>query len=465
MLPEYLRDARIGILGFGVNHQALVRWLVEHGASEIVIYDESESARERIAAQGLPVEHVVGPDAFEQLDVEVLFRSPGIPPDRLELVQAREAGVHITSQLNLFFELCQAKIIGVTGSKGKGTTSTLIAKMLEAGSSESTVYLAGNIGSDPFEFLDKLRPTDRVVLELSSFQLIDIEHSPHIAVVLGITSDHLEYHKTQPAYVEAKTPIVRFQTEADHAILSAENSESLAFAELTRATVHYSATALPVEDGVHVHEGNFVQQVPGQSAEIVASTSDVQLLGEHNLGNAAAAIVVAKLCGVHNTAIQEALRSFTGLPHRIQLVHESAGVRWYDDSIATNNGAVIAAIRSFQAPILLIAGGSTKDLDYSELGSVIASSNVKQLLLIGQTAAEIAQAAEQHDYPTDRIFFAGTLDKAVEEAVSQSQDGDVVLLSPASASFDQFPNYKVRGDQFAALARATQIGGKDDGSR
>ncbi|MEK7184303.1 MAG: hypothetical protein AAB701_02175 [Patescibacteria group bacterium] len=160
MLPEYLRDARIGILGFGVNHQALVRWLVEHGASEIVIYDESESARERIAAQGLPVEHVVGPDAFEQLDVEVLFRSPGIPPDRLELVQAREAGVHITSQLNLFFELCPAKIIGVTGSKGKGTTSTLIAKMLEAGSSESTVYLAGNIGSDPLSFsISCVRPT------------------------------------------------------------------------------------------------------------------------------------------------------------------------------------------------------------------------------------------------------------------------------------------------------------------
>lgn len=453
MLPEYLRNTRIGILGFGVNHQALVRWLLQHGATEVVVYDQSESARQRILDQGLNVEMVLGSDAFNQFDVEVLFRSPGISPDREELVEARDAGVLITSQVNLFFELCQAKIIGVTGSKGKGTTSTLIARMLETGLPNSTIYLAGNIEKDPFEFLDDLRPSDIVVLELSSFQLVDLARSPQIAVVLGITSDHLEYHKTQPAYVEAKSSIVRHQTAADHAILFAENAESVRFAELTQAKVHYYAIELPVDDGVGIRDGDFLHFTPGIASEVVANVGDVRLRGTHNLGNVAAAIEAAVLCGVDAAAIQAALHSFTGLPHRIQLVHEANGISWYDDSIATNPGSVIAAIRSFLEPIILIAGGSDKGLDYEELGEVIASSNIKQLLLIGQTAGAIAQAAEQHDFPAERIVLAGDLQTAVKEAVRSARSGEVVLLSPASASFDQFPNYKVRGEQFALLAK------------
>jgi UDP-N-acetylmuramoylalanine--D-glutamate ligase len=453
MLPEYLRNTRIGILGFGVNHQALVRWLLNHGATDVVIYDESEAAKERISVQGLEVETVLGLGAFDQFDVEILFRSPGISPDRPELVKARESGVKITSQVNLFFELCPARIIGVTGSKGKGTTSTLIAEMLRAGLSDSTVYLAGNIEKDPFEFLDILQSNDIVVLELSSFQLVDLERSPQIAVVLGITSDHLEYHKTQPAYVEAKSAIVRYQTAADHAILNIENTDSLSFAELTQAKLHYYSTDTLVDDGVSIHDGNFLQYSPDRASEVVASVTDVKLRGKHNLGNAAAAIMAVKLCGVRNEAIQNVLRSFAGLPHRIQLVHESNGIAWYDDSIATNSGSVIAAIQSFIEPIILIAGGSDKGLDYAELGDVISSSNVKFLLLIGQTAGAIAEAAEQHDFPSERIVFAGDLATAVQEAVKSAVAGEVVLLSPASASYDQFPNYKVRGEQFAALAK------------
>ena len=459
MLPEYLRNARIGILGFGVNHQALVRWLLQHGATDVVIYDQSESARQRIVDQGLSVEMVLGPDAFSQFDVEVLFRSPGISPDRPELVQARDTGVLITSQVNLFFELCQAKIVGVTGSKGKGTTSTLIARMLEAGLKHSTVYLAGNIEKDPFEFLDTLQPNDIVVLELSSFQLIDLTRSPHIAVVLGITSDHLEYHKTQPAYVEAKSGIVRHQTATDHAVLFAENAESARFAELTQAKVHYYAINLPVDDGVGIRDGDFHHFTAGLASEVVANVGDVRLRGTHNLGNVAAAIEAALLCGVDAAAIQTALHGFTGLPHRIQLVHESNGIAWYDDSIATNPDSVIAAIRSFLEPIILIAGGSNKGLEYGELGAVIASSNIKQLLLIGQTAGAIASAVEQHDFPTDRIVMAGDLQTAVKMAAQTARAGEVVLMSPASASFDQFPNYKVRGEQFALLAKEHAKGG------
>ncbi len=461
MLPDYLREARIGILGFGVNHQSLVRWLLAHGAREIVIYDESETAAEQIAAQSLAVEQVLGPDAFKQLDVEVLFRSPGIAPDRPEVAAARQAGVRITSQVNLFFELCPATIVGVTGSKGKGTTSTLIARMVQAGKSDVQTYLAGNIEKDPFEFLDDLRPQDIVVLELSSFQLIDLERSPHIAVVLGITADHLEYHKTQSAYAEAKSAIVRHQSARDHAVLFAENSDSLRFGGMTQAQLHYASIELPIDDGVMVRDGAFVRYQPGSAPEVVAPTSDVQLRGRHNLGNAAAAIAAAKLLGVDNEAIREALQGFTGLPHRIQKVHEADGVAWYDDSIATNPGSAIAAVRSFTEPVILIAGGSDKGLDYAELGAVIASSNVKQLLVMGQTGPAIALAAEAHEMPTDRITDARTLEVAVREAARLATPGDVVLLSPASASFDQFPNYKVRGDQFAALAKQVALGGMD----
>lgn len=462
MLPDYLREARIGILGFGVNHQALVRWLLAHGASEVVIYDESEAAAERIEAQGLAVERVLGPDAFQQIDVEVLFRSPGITPDRPEVVAAKQAGVMITSQVKLFFELCPATIVGVTGSKGKGTTSTLIARMVAAGRPDAVVHLAGNIEKDPFEFLDTLRPHDVVVLELSSFQLVDLDRSPHIAVVLGITADHLEYHKTQPAYAEAKSAIVRYQRPSDHAVLFAENSDSLRFAELTRAQVHYTSIDAGIDDGVTVRDGAFLRYVPGTAPEVVAQVSDVQLRGRHNLGNAAAAIAAAKLLGVDNEAIGQALRGFTGLPHRIQKVYEAGGVAWYDDSIATNPGSAVAAIRSFAEPIILVAGGSDKGLDYSELGQAIASSNVKYVLLIGQTAQAIAAAAQSHDAPAERIMVAGTLDVAVREAARLAVAGDIVLLSPASASFDQFPNYKVRGDQFAALAREAVLRGIGD---
>ncbi len=455
MLPEYLRGARIGILGFGVNHQSLVRWLVAQGATDIVVYDESEATAERIAEQGLAVEQVLGPGAFDEVDAEVLFRSPGIAPDRPELVAAAERGIIITSQTKLFFELCPAKIVGVTGTKGKSTTSSLIAAMLTQGIADGQVYLAGNIGRDPFDFLDTLIPADWVVLELSSFQLVDLNRGPHIAVVLGIASDHLEYHKTQAAYVAAKLPIVATQTRKDYAVLNLEDATSLSFADQTLAQVRYYATNAPVDQGVCVVGDAFVWRSEAGD-ETVAAVGDLGLRGWHNVSNAAAAITAAKLAGCPNEAIIHGLRSFAGLPHRLQLVHEAAGIAWYNDSIATNPSAATAALQSFLEPIILIAGGSDKGLDYAEFGQSICQTNVKRLIVIGQTGPAIAEQAEYHDYPTDRIVLAGTLDAAVREARAAAEPGDVVLLAPASASFDQFPNYKVRGEQFAALAKASE---------
>ncbi len=453
MLPDYLRGARIGILGFGVNHQSLVRWLVAQGADDIVVYDESESTGDRLDEQGLSVERVLGPGAFDDIDAEIVFRSPGIPPDRAELTAAAARGVRITSQTSLFLELCPANVIGVTGTKGKSTTSSLIAAMLAQGIADGQVYLAGNIGKDPFDFLDTLIPNDWVVLELSSFQLADLERSPHIAVVLGIASDHLEYHKEQSAYVAAKANIVAHQTPADYAVLNLEDTASFAFALETRAQIRYYAANAPVDQGVCVAGDTFVWRT-AQGDETVATVGDLRLRGWHNVSNAAAAIAAAALAGCSVEAIVAGLRGFAGLPHRLELVHDAAGVAWYDDSIATNPSAAEAAIRSFLEPVILIAGGSDKGLDYAGFGGIIAATGVKRLIVIGQTGPVIAEQAEYHDYPADRIVVAGTLDAAVAAARSAAMAGDVVLLSPASASFDQFPNYKVRGEQFAALAKA-----------
>ncbi|MBI4032596.1 UDP-N-acetylmuramoyl-L-alanine--D-glutamate ligase [Candidatus Berkelbacteria bacterium] len=453
MVPEQLRGKRIGILGFGANHRALLVWLQTHGAESITVFDEKAKPE----VSGVTV--VSGPDAFKELDVDVLLRSPGIPLRRPELAAFAERGGRITSQTELFLELCPARTIGVTGTKGKGTTSSLIAHILDArretGDARGRVYLAGNIGKDPFEFLDELTPDDHVVLELSSFQLDGIRVSPRIAVVLGISTDHLDHHESVAAYHDAKSGIVRYQGPGDVAVMNLDSAAAFSMAELAGGTVLYYSTKKSVDAGCYLQEGTYYWRDPRTEVpEELATVDTLGIRAPHNQENAAAAITVAKLLGVETSSIVASIQSFKGLPHRTELVAEIGEVRWVNDSYATVPDATIAALRAFQAPIVLIVGGSSKGADYAELGRAIAAADVKQLVTMGETGPQIGEAAAVAGFPRERIRLVNGLTSAVSAAKLEAKRGDVVLLSPASASFDQFKNAAERGEAFRKLVQS-----------
>lgn len=455
MLPDFLDNLRIGIVGFGVNNQALTRWLVDHGANEVIVYDENPNARNH--GTTLQVEWVTGEGAFKQIEADIIFKSPGIPFDRPELVKVKERGIAISSQTELFLKLCPCKTIGVTGTKGKGTTSTLISKILEAHykKNNAKVYLAGNIGKDPFEFLDQLKSTDLVVLELSSFQLENIKESPRVAVVLGITADHIDYHHTLESYHGAKTGIVRNQTKDDTAILNLDSETTLAFASLAQSEIYYYSTTKSVDRGVFFKDNAFYwRENFDEAPEIVAYASDIHLPGAHNLSNVAAALTATLLQGAKIDSIVSSLRQFKGLPHRLEKVGEKNGVAWYNDSASTNPSTTIAAIQSFLAREILIAGGSDKGIDYAPLGQAIANSNIGKLIIMGKTGPKIAQIAQAHGFSGEDIIEVKDLEEAISQAHEFARPGDVVMLSPGSASFDMFANYVVRGDHFRALVKS-----------
>jgi UDP-N-acetylmuramoylalanine--D-glutamate ligase len=407
---ENLQGKKIGIVGRGVNNQKLIEYLAKHGLKFVVVQDWKKNS-----------------DLTGKLNgFDVIFRTPGLPFLAPAIAEAKKAGVEIYSQTKLFFDLCRAPIVGVTGTKGKGTTSTLIAKILEAGGHK--VYLAGNIGKDPFEFLDFLHPDDLVVLELSSFQLQDLHKSPHVAVVLNITADHLDEtgtyeksaHGSLKEYFDAKIQILAHQTESDFAVLSAQ---------------------LP-------HKAKGI----GKGQKIIFDPKDVadykfKLLGRHNLENIAAAVAVGKIFKVEERKMLKVVEEFEPLPHRLQKVLEKEGITYVDDSISTNEDSTIAAIAAFDTPIILILGGSSKGLDYLKLGAVIKrSSHIKAVVVVGQEAPKILRAIEGFE---GKIFVdAKSMAEIVKYAESVAEKGDTIVLSPAAASFDMFKSYADRSEQF-----------------
>ncbi len=357
---------------------------------------------------------------------DTIVRSPGVYRFLPEIVKAEKGGVEITSALKIFFEKCPGKIIGVTGTKGKGTTSTLIYEILKNAGKDA--YLVGNIGKPYLELLPKLKKDSLVVMELSSFQLIDLAMSPHIAVVLNITLDHMDWHKDKEEYIKAKENIVRHQTKNDYAVINSEYDVPRSFSKLTKGKV-----------------------ILFSKKDLESKYKEKLLLrGEHNLENIAAAVSVAKIVGVNKNTILRAVQTFKGLEHRLELVDSVNGVTFYNDSFATGPQPTIAAIKSFTEPETLILGGSDKGLDYTELGEVIhKKSNIKNIILIGSTAGKIRVAIGEKDLKTAIYDLGFTLMKEiVGKAFEVTPKGGVVILSPASASFDMFENYKDRGMQF-----------------
>lgn len=383
---------------------------------------------------------------------DIVVRTPGMSLRLPELVSLQKRGREITSQTKLFFSLCQAPIIGVTGTKGKGTTSTLIAQMLEADG--KTVWLGGNVGTPILSKVRKIKQSDMVVLELSSFQLEDCRQSPHIAVVLKTTQEHLanqdnlasNFHVSREAYVEAKKSIVRYQKRTDVAILNADDPTSTSFASETPARIEYfsrykqTMDAYVADHAVYVHEGKELQKI--------CSAGEVKLRGIHNLDNIAAASLAARAATVSWNAIIKAAKAFEGLEHRLETVKTVTGVLYINDSFSTVPETAIAAIESFTEPIILIAGGSEKGSDFTQLGEVIASHPVKVLIAIGLMTGRIVKAAKDAGFTGKIITGARSMHEIVSDARGEATTGDVVLLSPACASFDMFKNYKERGKLF-----------------
>jgi len=424
---------KIVIAGYGLEGESSYRYWATNPVNSITIADQRQPDR----AIPVGIDVIIGQDAFEKLqDFDLVIRTAGLAPRKIK------TNGKIWSATNEFFNKCSAPIIGVTGSKGKGTTASLIANIMRE--SGRKVWLLGNIGESSLDILNQIEKNDVVVYELSSFQLWDLEKSPHIAVVLFIEREHLDVHDSIDEYVKAKANITRYQTVTDFLIYNKSNQYARDIASSSKAhSIGYID-----EKSAHIEAGQFYY-----GEQKICSVDALQVIGKHNQDNACAAIDVVWGLVKDTEAIKRGLRSFKGLPHRLQFVREFKGVKYYDDSIATTPSSAIAALRSFDMPKVIILGGSSKGSDFSELGIELTEHDV-QAILIGDEAETIAKSCKDAGFNRFEIMVSPTMSSIVNRAQLLAKPGSVVLLSPASASFGLFKNYVDRGDQFESAVKA-----------
>ena len=449
---QNLEGKKVAVLGFGLEGKDIVKFLLKEDA-EVFVFDEKEEIQ--LDFSGIDrrkIRFILGKDYLKKSlsDFNIIFRSPGVYRFLPELLKAEQNGVEVSSATKLFFNLCPAKIIGVTGTKGKGTTATLIYNILK--NSGKKVFLAGNIGKASLELLPKLKKDSWVVLELSSFQLIDMSKSPHIAVVLNITTDHLDWHRGRTEYVNAKKNIVSHQAKSDFAVINLDYRESRGFEKLTPAKVFFFSKVKPTDS--YVRKGKIVLVKKGLDS-FIGATDKLLLKGEHNWENVCAAVLTVSLAGASLKVIKTAVFTFKGLEHRLELVDKVRNISFYSDSFATSPQPTIAAIYSFSEPITLILGGSEKGLNYTGLGKIISGrNNIALVILIGEAAKKIKNSLVKAAYKGEILELKKSkMEKIVKTAFGKTPRGGVVLLSPASASFDMFKDYKDRGEQFKEAVR------------
>ena len=442
-----LTGKKIALLGFGVEGESSASYLVSKNA-KVVVFDPRDKTDsdpkiiDHLEQEG--VEFIFGryPENFS--DFDLVLRSPGIKLSSSIIQKALNEGKVVTSQTQLFFDLCPAPIIGVTGTKGKGTTSTLIYEMLKK--EGFTAFLGGNIGTPPFTFLDNLTPESKVVLEMSSFQLQDLHTSPHIAVMLMTVPEHMDYHENMEEYIEAKRNILRFQKPDDVTILNVDFPPTRESDLFTDGKIYHVSRVHDVEQGCFIKDDAIFLKTKGKIEKVIEA-KDIKLPGKHNLENACAAILAAAFAGATMKSIVPVLKEFAGLPHRLELVATVNGVRYYDDSFSTTPETTIAAIEAFEDPKILILGGSSKKADFAELGKIISESDsVKAVIGIGVEWEQI----KPHITNSKIKIVEGcqNMEEIVKNAAALGELGDLVLLSPACASFGMFKNYKQRGEEF-----------------
>jgi len=442
MKLEDLKNKKILIVGAGIEGKATLTYLRRHlPGVNIDIADQKD-----------------GPNYLnKQKDYDIAIKSPGVKPELI--------AIPYTTATNIFLSNAKGKIIGITGTKGKSTTTTLIYKMLKAQGLD--VYLGGNIGQSPLDFIDKLNDNSWTVLEMSSYQLNDLKISPHIAVILMITSEHLDYHKTQQNYVDAKRNILRFQTSKDFAIVNKDCPASKESDVHTLAKVFQVSREREVGNGCFVKDDSVWISIDGKTEKII-ETEKIKLLGRHNLENVCAAVCTATLAGVSKVNITKVLEEFGGLEHRLEYVGEAQGIFFYNDSLATVPQAAIEGMETLPDTETLIAGGHDRGLDYSSLAQYLNKGQIKTLILFPPTGTRIWEEickARHHMAPgkvtseasRPEKFDVTTMKQAVRIAASETQPGKICLLSPASASFGTFKDYKDRGNQFKEEVEKLQV--------
>ncbi|RCF81849.1 UDP-N-acetylmuramoyl-L-alanine--D-glutamate ligase [Enterococcus faecium] len=437
-------NKKVLVLGLAKSGVSAAKLLHELGALVTVNdgkpFDENPEAQELLS---LGIKVITGSHPIELLDEEfsLMVKNPGIPYSHPLVAKAQEMGIPVITEVELAYEVAECPIIGITGTNGKTTTTTMTGLLLNAGADQGIARLAGNIGYPASGVAQEAKSEDKIVMELSSFQLMRItDFRPHIAVITNIYEAHIDYHGTRKEYVKAKWNLQKNMTEKDYLILNWNQSELQELAQRTKARVLPFSTKEVLEDGVYADDYSIYYK-----KEKIMEISELGVPGKHNVENALAAISVAKLYGISNEAIRETLHFFHGVPHRTQYVGEIQGRKFYNDSKATNILATKMALSGFEtSKVVLLAGGLDRGNTFDEL--IPSLKGIKAMVVFGQTKEKLMDAGKKAGIET--IVTADSVEQAVPLALENSTDGDVVLLSPANASWDQYPNFETRGNRF-----------------
>ncbi|UTU60475.1 UDP-N-acetylmuramoyl-L-alanine--D-glutamate ligase [Enterococcus faecium] len=437
-------NKKVLVLGLAKSGVSAAKLLHELGALVTVNdgkpFDENPEAQELLS---LGIKVITGSHPIELLDEEfsLMVKNPGIPYSHPLVAKAQEMGIPVITEVELAYEVAECPIIGITGTNGKTTTTTMTGLLLNAGADQGIARLAGNIGYPASGVAQEAKSEDKIVMELSSFQLMGItDFRPHIAVITNIYEAHIDYHGTRKEYVKAKWNLQKNMTEKDYLILNWNQSELQELAQRTKARVLPFSTKEVLEDGVYADDYSIYYK-----KEKIMEISELGVPGKHNVENALASISVAKLYGISNEAIRETLHFFHGVPHRTQYVGEIQGRKFYNDSKATNILATKMALSGFEtSKVVLLAGGLDRGNTFDEL--IPSLKGIKAMVVFGQTKEKLMDAGKKAGIET--IVTADSVEQAVPLALENSTDGDVVLLSPANASWDQYPNFETRGNRF-----------------
>ena len=451
---SYIKNRRTAIIGLGVSNIPLLDYLYSLGA-KITVFDNrniDEIDKEIVdKIMDREIEFSFGKNNLSKLNgFEIIFRSPTCRPDTKELEKESERGAVITSEIEMLIELCPGRVIGITGSDGKTTTTSLIYEIIKE--QGYNCYLGGNIGIPLFSKIDEMKPEDIVILELSSFQLMEMPVSPQISIITNISPNHLDIHKSYEEYIESKKNIFKNQNENGIVILNYDNEITRQCEREVNGKVVFFSKDYKLPNGVILDNG-VIKVCQDKLRKHLLNTKDLMLKGTHNYENACAAIA-ATLSLADSEKQIDAIQKFKGVKHRLEFVREIDGVKWYNDSIGTSPTRTIAGLNAFEEKIVLIAGGYDKHLDYEPIAKPILE-NVSSLILMGQTSTKIKKAVEEKMTNEGiEIIQCDTLKEAVDVAKQVAQKGEIVLFSPASASFDMYKNFEERGEKFKTIVNS-----------
>lgn len=452
-LNNYLKNRKVAIIGLGVSNIPLIDYMHKYDAKVTVfdnriIEDIPKDTLKKITDYAM--DFSFGPNNLSKLKgFDIVFRSPSCLPTVPELVEEANRGAIVTTEIELLMKLCPGKAIGVTGSDGKTTTTSLIYEILKA--SGFNCYLGGNIGTPLFTKLEEMTPEDIVVLELSSFQLMGMEISPDISVITNITPNHLNVHSSYEEYIDAKKNVFKYQNEDGIVVLNYDNELTKEAAKEANGKVIFFSSQNKLDDGI-ILDGDTIKECNDKLRRHILNTNLVNLKGTHNYENICAAIAATKSLVDIETAVK-AVKEFKGVQHRLEFIREIDGVKWYNDSIGTSPTRTIAGLNSFDEKIVLIAGGYDKHLDYTPIAKPILEK-VSKLILIGDTAPKIFDAVKEEAEKQTKdlqIYMCDKFEDIVATAKKVAKSGEIVLFSPASASFDLFRNFEERGNKFKEL--------------